>query len=155
MSPRTALILLVLGSAAASARSSSNSVSMVRSLLKNNLDRALALSKLPPGAMSMIGRFGRLVGRYQSRARSNALVIEEEENVWNAMKLFKVCAKCPPPMRFFEKEQDKEAPKLFSSRTAILKQAVLEALKESLTQPINQGAQKTSGNTVNSRIRLL
>ena len=74
MSPRTALLLLVLGSAVVSVTSSSSSVSMIRSFMKDNLDMAMALSRLPPGAMSM-------VGRYQSRARSTAPVIGENKNV--------------------------------------------------------------------------
>ena len=137
MSPRTVLLILVIGSAAASTKYSSSSGNMIRSVVKNNLDMALALSRLPSGAMSTIGRYGRLVGIYQSRARSTAPVIGENKNGWNARKGFKVCAKCPPPMW------------LFSFRTAVMNQA----LKEHLT--INQGKERISGITVNSRIRLL
>ena len=152
MSPRTALLLLVLGSAAASMTSSSSSGNMIRSVMKNNLNMALALSRLPAGAMSMVGRFGRLVGRYQSK--STTQVVGENKNVWNDKKRFKLCAKCPPPFGFFEKEQNKKGLKIFSFGK-IIKQAFLEAWKERLSQAINQRVQRKSGNTVNSRTRLL
>ena len=148
MSPRTALLILVLGTAPASAKYASNPVSMIRNLMINHLDMALSLSRLPPGMMS-------IVGRYQSRARSTAQVRGQNKNVLNYRRQIKVCKKCPTPIGFFEKEQDKNAPKRFSFMRAIIKQAVLEAMKERLSQPINQGAQRRSGNDVNSRIRLL
>ena len=88
MSPRTVLLILVMGSAVASAKYSSNSGSMIRSLMINNLDMALALSRLPPGAMS-------IVGRYQSKARSTAPVVEKYKKMRIARKQFKVCIKCP------------------------------------------------------------
>ena len=88
MSPRTALLILVLASAAESTKYSFNSGSMIRSLLMNNLDMALALSRLPPVAMSM-------VGKDQSRARSTALVVGQYKKVWNVRKRLKVCVKCP------------------------------------------------------------
>ena len=47
--------------------------------MKNNLAMAMALSRLPPGEMSM-------VGRYQSRATSTAPVIGENKNARNARK---------------------------------------------------------------------
>ena len=78
MSPRTDLLILVLGSAAASSKSS-NSGSMIRSFMKDSLDMAMALSRLQPGGMS-------LVGRYQARSTSTAPLIRENKNVWDARK---------------------------------------------------------------------
>ena len=122
ISPRSALILLVLCSAAAG--------SMMSSLMENNMVMALALARLPPNERSVVGRDqfrGCTVGR---------LEVGKYMNVWKAKNQFKVCAKCPTPMGFFEKVQKKEGPKLFSSRTAIMKQAFRRALRERLTQHI-------------------
>ena len=123
ISPRNALIKLVLGSAVEGIMSSS--------LMENNLVMAMALARLPPAERS-------LVGRDQFRGRTGGrLEVGKYINVWKAMKRFKVCAKCPTTMVFFEKEHIKEGPKGFSSRTAIMKQAFRHALKERLTRHIN------------------
>ena len=145
MIPRIALLILVLGSAASASQTySSNSGSMISSLMTNNLALAMALSRFPLDERSWLARD-------QSRAKSTESVVRGNKKVWNARKRLMFGT----PKGFFEKEQNKEAQKLFSFRKAIMKQAVLLALKKSLTQQINQGVQRRSSYTVNSRIRLL
>ena len=79
MSPRITLLILVLGSAAASKTLPSNFGSMIRCVRENT---ALALSRLPPDEMS-------LDGRDQTRGRITDQGVGDYKDIWNSRKLFK------------------------------------------------------------------
>ena len=151
MSPRIALMILGLGSAAAFKTLSPNLGGMIRSLMENKL----ALSRLPPDEISMDGRD-------QLRSRSTSPVFGEYNHILNSSKRLKVSPKSrkgaiekktqehndrlnvlngitkrshmamPLAMSLKNPYKDKEASKLFSLKTAIIKQAVHKALKGGL-----------------------
>ena len=160
MSPRITLLILVLGSAAASTKLSSNFGSMIRCGRENT---ALALSRLPPNEMSTDGRD-------QSRGRSTAQGAGVYKNIWNSRKLFKrspkwrkagiekkiqennygpkdrpvtelpkywfkVCTKCPKHTWFLRNLLKKKAAaaRRAAEAEAVIKQAVLQALAGGLT----------------------
>ena len=83
MSPRIALLFLVLGSAAASKKPSSDLGSMKRSCMTNNLLTAMALARLPPDEMSTDRRD-------QFRGRKTSPVVGEYKNILNVRNRFKV-----------------------------------------------------------------
>ena len=124
ITPRNTLIILVLGSTATG--------SMISSLMENNLVMAMALARLPPAERFLVGR-----DQFRGWTLGRLELVGKYINVWNAKRRFKVCTRCLTPLFFFEKEQIKEGPKRFSSRTAIMKQAFRRALKERLTRHIN------------------
>ena len=128
MSPPITIFILVFSSAAASAKSSSVSGSMISDIMVNNLYMAMALSRLPPDKMSM-------VGRDLSSTITTDGVTTENKNVWNARIWFKVFPKWLKTMGFLEKEHSKEETKRLLFRTAIITQAILQALKGDLTLP--------------------
>ena len=154
MSPRIALMILGLGSAAASKILSPNLGGMIRNLMENNL----ALSRLPPDEISMDGRD-------QLRSKSTSPVLGEYKHILNSRKRLKVSPKwrkdaiekktqedndrlnglngitkrshmaMPLAMSLQNPYKDKEASKLFSFKTAIIKQAVHKALTGGLHIP--------------------
>ena len=193
MSPRIALLILVLGSAAAFKKSSLNFGGMISSLMENNLAMAMALSRLPPDEMSVDGSD-------QLRNRSTSPLVGECKHIFNTRKQVKVSSKlrkdaiekktqdrnnrhndliritkrthlamtlqgphealCTP--RFLvnsfqqeKKEQDKEESKLFSFKTAIIKQAVHKALKGGLHIPrfLSNNFQQKWGETAGQKNR--
>ena len=160
MSPRIALLILVLGSAAASTKLSSNFGSMIRCVRENT---ALALSRLPPDEMSTDGRD-------QSRGRSTAQGVGVYKHIWNSRKLFKrslkwrnagiekktqennyrpkdrpvtelpkywfkVCTKCPKHTWFLRNLEEKEAATEEAVRTTLIHKIVLKALEEASLKP--------------------
>ena len=69
---------------------------------------------------------------------------------------FKVCTKCPKHTWFLRKLEEKEAAAAEAVRTAVITQAVLQALAGGFTlRPNNQQMRRNHSHNVNSRIRLL
>ena len=116
MSPRIAFLILVLGSAAAFNKSSPNFGSMTSSLMENHLVMVMALSRLPPDEMSIDEtRMAKtLPGPPEALNTPRFLVNSFQQR---------------------KKEQDKESSKLFSFKTAIIKQANHKALKGGIHIP--------------------